>query len=407
MSFIDVDKNRCDGSATCVKACSYGAISVINGKANIDTNRCVMCRACLRACPLNAISIAQVNKNVDLSGYKGIWVIVEYFNDQIRNTGFQLISKANKLAKASGDKVTAVLVGNKSSSEDKLKRVFAEYGVRNIKVLLDENYNHFITEDAADVISKQIRAHNPKIVLFLGTIWGRSIAPQVATRVKTGLTADCTELEIDEKKNLLQIRPTFGGKVLATIETPNNCPQMASVRPNVFVEEKKPIDPARVKVEFVTPKKRSAVSLNELKKVLKIEEGDGELSTPLDEAKIVFCAGYGVGSKEGFKIVEEFAKESGASVAATRTVVDEGWADVSKQIGQTGVAVRPEIYVAFGVSGAIHHLIGMKNSRKIIAINKDPRAPIFKIADYGIVADLFEVIEKMKQRKDYLSQRAG
>jgi electron transfer flavoprotein alpha subunit len=202
-------------------------------------------------------------------------------------------------------------------------------------------------------------------------------------------------LAINEKNNLLQIRPTYGGKVLATIETPFSCPQMASVRPNVFVEEKNPIFVEDVVVTDIPVKRRTNIALKELKKVLKIELGD-ELDTPVDEAKIVFCAGLGVGSKEGFKIIEQFARETGAVVAATRAVVDEGWADISQQVGQTGVTIRPELYVGFGVSGAIHHIIGIKNSRKIVAINNDPRAPIFKIADYCIVADLFEVLEKVK-----------
>lgn len=399
MSYIEVNKNKCDGCGKCVEACGYDAITVVNGKAVIDLNLCSLCRACVKACTEDAITITKLDKKVDLSGYKGIWVIVEFFDEELKNTSFQLISKANELAKASKDKVTAVLIGNKKGDPKKLQQVFAEYGVRKIKLLTNKDFNRFITEDAAEAVSGEILKEKPKIVLFLGTIFGRSIAPQTATRVKTGLTADCTELEINEKNNLLQIRPTYGGKVLATIETPYNCPQMASVRPNVFIEEKKPVKPESVNVEVIEIKNRSAIAANGLKSILEIVQGDGALETPLDEAKVVFCAGFGVGSKEGFEEVEAFARENGATVAATRAVVDEGWADFSKQVGQTGVTIRPELYVAFGVSGAIHHIQGMKNSRKIIAVNKDPRAPIFKIADYCVIADLFEVIDKLKARK--------
>ncbi len=399
MSYIEVNKGKCDGCGKCVEVCNYDAITVVNGKAVIDQNLCVLCQACVKECELGAITVTKLDKKVDLSGYKGIWVIVEYFEGELKNTGFQLISKANELAKAGKEKVTAVLIGNKKADSKKLQKTFAEYGVKKVKVISHPDFNRFITEDASDAISEEILKEQPRIVLFLGTIFGRSIAPQVATRVKTGLTADCTELELNEKNNLLQIRPTYGGKVLATIETPYNCPQMASVRPNVFIEEKKPVKPESVKVETVEVKDRSTIAVNELKRVLKFEQGDGALETPLDEAKVVFCAGFGVGSKEGFTMIEDFARENGATIAATRAVVDEGWTDFSKQVGQTGVSIRPELYVAFGVSGAIHHLQGMKNSRKIVAINNDPRAPIFKIADYCVIADLFEVLEKMKKQK--------
>ncbi|MFP4564478.1 MAG: FAD-binding protein [Spirochaetia bacterium] len=399
MSYIEVDKGRCDGCGKCLDICNYDAVTIVNGKAVIDQNLCVMCKACARGCEMEAVSITELGKDVDLSGYKGIWVIVEYFDEELKNTCFQLLSKANELSKKSKEKVTAVLVGNTKPNEEKLQKTFSEYGVKSVKVLTNPDFNRFITEDAADAVSQQILAEKPKIVLFLGTIFGRSIAPQVATRVKTGLTADCTELELNENNNLLQIRPTYGGKVLATIETPYSCPQMASVRPNVFEEQKKPVKPESVKVKTINIENRSAIASQEIKKILKIEEGDGILETPLDEAKVIFCAGFGVGSREGVKMIEDFARENGAVFAATRAVVDEGWADFSKQVGQTGISVRPELYVSFGVSGAIHHIIGMKNSRKIVAINIDPRAPIFKIADYCIVADLFEVLEKIQTAK--------
>ncbi|MBI9099358.1 MAG: FAD-binding protein [Spirochaetaceae bacterium] len=396
MSYIEVDKNMCNGCAECVAICNYEAISVINEIAVIDRNKCTLCRACIKGCTQSAISILKLHNKADLSNYKGIWVIVEYFDDQLKNTGFQLISKANKLAEISGDKVTAVLIGNSKAENKKLQKTFSDYGVSSVRHITHEGFTRFIPEDAVDVISDQIMEDKPKIVLFLGTIFGRTIAPQIAVRVKTGLTADCTELEIDNKNNLLQIRPTFGGKILATIETPHSCPQMASVRPNVFVEEKMPIPVENVKIERIEVRGKLSFSAKALKEVIRIELGEGSLETPLDEAKVIFCAGLGVGSKEGFEKVEKFAQKCGATIAATRAVVDEGWTDFSKQIGQTGVTVIPELYVAFGVSGAIHHNIGIRNSRKIVAINNDPRASIFKIADYCIVADLFEVLDKME-----------
>jgi len=398
MAFIDVNKSKCDANGFCVKVCAFDAITVVNGKAVIDGNRCTLCQACIKACPRNALSLNKLEKNVDLSGYKGIWVVMEAFEGDIKNTAFQLACKARKLALESKDSVTALLVGNIKLNENEIKPIFAEYGVEKVKYLYHSSWTRFIPEDAVMAIAERIEAEKPRVVLFLGTVFGRTIAPQVATRVKTGITADCTELEIDVKGNLLQIRPTYGGKVLATINTPYSRPQIASVRPNIFIEEKSPIPVSRVSYEVYEAKKRSAIGHNEIKRLLKIEPSSGELETPVDEAKIVFVAGLGVGSKEGFNKVESFAREMGAVIAATRAVVDEGWADISQQVGQTGVTIRPELYVGFGVSGAIHHIIGMKNSRKIIAINKDPRAPIFKVADYCVVSDLFEAIEKIRNK---------
>jgi electron transfer flavoprotein alpha subunit len=398
MSLISVNKGRCNGCGDCVELCAYGAITVVNGKAVIDPNLCTLCRACVKGCSSEAISLERLDRKVDLSTYRGIWVVVEHFGGELKETGFQLISKANELARASRDRVTALLIGDAKPDVARVRRAFAEYGVKSVHAIWNAQYTRFLTEDAAEAISEKIRAGMPRIVLFLGTIWGRSIAPQVAMRVKTGLTADCTELAMDKARGLLQIRPTYGGKVLATIETPYSCPQMASVRPNVFIEEKKPVPAAEVTVEVVEAGGRSSIADSGVKKVLDIIQGDGEFETPLEEAKKVFCAGLGVGSREGYAAVEEFAKSCGAAIAATRGVVDEGWADASRQIGQTGITIRPELYVGFGVSGAIHHIIGMRNSRTIVAINRDARAPIFKVADFCVVADLFEVLEKMKVR---------
>ncbi|MBN1298271.1 MAG: electron transfer flavoprotein subunit alpha [Actinobacteria bacterium] len=393
---IKVNIEKCNGCRRCVKVCNYNAITIVNGKAVIDLNLCTLCGACVDACKFNAITITKSAKKVDLSSYKGIWIVVENFDGELKNTSFQLISKAVQLAKVGKEDVTALLVGNKVMDSEKLKEIFSEYGVNKVIAIVNEALTRFNTEDFAEIISDEIMQSKPKILLFLGTIFGRTIAPRVATRVKTGITADCTDLQIDKKGNLVQIRPTYGGRVLAKIITPFNCPQMASVRPNVFVEEKLITKNKDVQVTVKKNDYRSKFTIMELKRVLQQIPWDRGLETPLDEAKIVYCAGLGVGSKEGFEMIKEFAQQCGATIAATREVVDHGWADFSQQIGQTGISIRPEIYVGFGVSGAIHHLIGMRNSRKIIAINKDPRAPIFKIADYCVIADLFDVVNKIK-----------
>ena len=397
MSYIEVNITKCNGCGKCTKVCNYDAIKIVGEKASVDLNSCTFCNACINVCKTDAIKIVQATKNTrDVKAkYKGIWVIVEYFNSELKNTSFQLISKAVELSKVSGDEVTIVMVGDKISNEEMLKRIFAEYGVKNIILLINNKLTRFIPEDCSEIVTAEIIESKPKIILILGTIFGRSIAPRIATRIRTGLTADCTDLEIDKDGNLLQIRPTYGGKILAKIKTPYNYPQMASVRPNIFIEKKEPNAGVN---EFVIKKKKakSFIYSEELKKVLKINNNTSEANIPLTEAKIIFCAGFGVNSKEGYKTVKDFAKQCGAAIAATRAVVDMGWADISEQIGQTGIIVRPELYIGFGVSGAIHHIIGMRHSRKIIAVNKDFRAPIFKIADYCIVADLFDFLKKLK-----------
>ncbi len=396
MNHIRVNSDKCNACKKCIKYCNYDAISIIEGKAVIDLEKCTLCRACIDKCKFSAIEFIEGDKKIDLSKYKGIWVIVEHFDEELKNTSFQLISKAVELSKKSKDKITALLIGNKSLSSNKLAKIFSEFGVDKVISIVNSNLSRFNIEEFSEIISDEILKSRPKIVLFLGTIFGRSIAPRVATRVKTGLTADCTELDIDDDGFLVQIRPTYGGKVLAKIITPYSCPQMASVRPNVFVEQKYSGIAKNIDVSVLNIGKIPKFSTNNLKTLIKtIKKQDGG-DTPLEEARIIFCAGFGVGSKEGYEVVKRFAEENGAIVAASRAVVDLGWADFSKQIGQTGTTVRPEIYVGFGVSGAIHHLMGMKNSRKIIAINKDPRAPIFKIADYCIIADLFEFIDKYR-----------
>jgi electron transfer flavoprotein alpha subunit/NAD-dependent dihydropyrimidine dehydrogenase PreA subunit len=396
MSHIEVNQEKCNGCGKCLKVCNYNAIKISNKKAIIDLYSCILCNDCVDACKFNAIKIIQLDRKIDNTEHKGIWVIVEYFNSELKNTSFQLISKAIELSKESGDEVTAVLIGDKTAGNEKLKRIFAEYGVKKIKLIVNDKLDQYISEDFSVIISTEILVDKPKIVLFLGTIFGRSLAPHVATRIRTGLTADCTELQIDKDGNLLQIRPTYGGKILATIISPYNYPQMASVRPNVFIEKKEPLKDAGIDLTVKKTEARSVISAKELKKILKVISSSDGVEIPLDEAKIIFCAGLGVGSKEGFELVKDFAKKNGAAIAATRAVVDNGWASVSEQIGQTGITVRPELYIGFGVSGAIHHIIGMRHSRKIVAINKDLRAPIFKIADYCIAADLFDVMDKLK-----------
>ena len=234
-----------------------------------------------------------------------------------------------------------------------------------------------------------MRIGKPGIFLFLGTNFVREIAPRVSTAINTGLTADCTELQIDGDKNLVQIRPTYGGKILASIICANNRPQMASVRPNIFESIK--VGGHQVKTDLNCKDVHIKNSVGGIKRIIKSIRSTEELSS-IDNADVIICGGLGIGSKKNFSLLLELAEKINGVVAGTREVVDRGWIDFSHQIGQTGKIVRPLVYIGCGVSGAVQHLTGMKNSKKIIDINKDKKAPILKIADIAVVGDLFEVV---------------
>jgi electron transfer flavoprotein alpha subunit len=392
MDNIFVIEEKCNGCAKCRKVCGYGAITITNRKAKIDLDKCTLCRACENVCETGAISILEIERSTDLNDYKGIWVFIEYISGELNPLCLQILSKGYELSRKTRERLTAVVVGQKFKDVGKIKVVLAECGASEVKLLQSSKIANYQPEDVTSILADEILTEKPSVVLFLGTHIGRSLAPRVASKVKAGITADCTELYIDEEKNLVQVRPTYGGRILASIICPNSRPQMASVRPNVFdVGKKKGVNPDKVILEL---KDVDIDSVEKIKKVMETVQSVNR-SSLIDEAEVIVCGGYGVGSKEGFDLLERLANKLGGAVAGTRAAVDEGWIEFSRQIGQTGKTIRPRVYIGCGVSGAIHHIIGIKNSRKIIAVNKDPRAPIFKIADIGIIGDLNEIIPKL------------
>jgi caffeyl-CoA reductase-Etf complex subunit CarE len=391
MENIFIIEEKCTGCGKCIKACNYNAIILSEKKATINLNECTLCKLCVNSCKLDAISYAKIEKNDYLKNFKGVWVFIEYFDNKINSACLQILSKGYELAKKTGDILTAIVVGENFDDHNNIKSILSEYGAKEVKLLQCNDLKFYYPEDISKVVSEEILNNNPSIVLFLGSLLGRNLAPRISARVKAGLTADCTELDIDSEGNLLQIRPTFGGKILASIICPNSRPQMASVRPNVF-ESKKILSPhKKLNLSF---KRIDIDSIGKLKKIIKtIVNKDKKKS--IDDANIVICGGAGVGSKEGFKLLELLADKIGGSIGGTRSVVEKGWIDHSQQIGQTGKIIRPNIYIGCGVSGALQHLVGMRNSKKVIAINKDKEAPILKIADIGVIDDLFNVIPKL------------
>jgi electron transfer flavoprotein alpha subunit len=337
---------------------------------------------------------------VDKNEYKGIWVYVEHQNGVIKDGSLQLIGKARELASKVNVGVTAVMVGHKLGD---LVKEPIYYGADRVVYVDDEALAVYMPHVYASVIVNLVNKYKPEVVLFAATKRGRELAPYVANTLRTGITADCTDLDIDVKtRDLDQVRPTYGGNILAHIRTPTRRPQLASVRPNVFPTP--PRDTSRkgeVIREVINNLPKPNGSLISIKPVTK---GDSDLP-PVEKADIVVAAGRGVGGPEGVKLLVELAKAIGGTVGGTKKVTDAGWLPVDRQIGQTGKTVRPTLYIGVGVSGAIQHIFGMKESKIIVAINSDPNAPIFEYADYGIVGDYRQVIQALLELLN--QRRAG
>ena len=382
---IRILNDKCFGCKLCIPSCPFGIIDVVDKKALIKDG-CNLCGACVSACKLKAIEIfREVEVSIDKSLYKGVWVFAECRDSKLANVALELLGEGHRLADELGEPLVAVLLGHNIAAEaDRLVAQGAD------RVLLAEapELEHFLEDSYAQVVTELIRKERPNIVLMGATAIGRSLAPKIAARLGTGLTADCTGLEVDvAEKNLLQTRPAFGGNLMATILCPNHRPQMATVRPKVF----KPLeaDPAR-KGQI------DRVDLSNAKwdiraKILEIVKETGYVVN-LEEANIIVSGGRGLGDPKNFYLVEDLAKVLGAAVGASRAAVDAGWMPYAHQVGQTGKTVGPKIYFACGIRGAIQHLAGMQSSDIIVAINKDPDAPIFKVATYGIVGDALEVL---------------
>ena len=383
---INIDDELCTGCGNCEESCPFAAIELKNDKAKVLPN-CNFCGACVEDCPVEAISLVRdkgaVEKS-DLSEFKGVWVIAEHYKKKIHNVAFQLLGKGRELADTLGVNLTFVILGN--SFDEKLDD-FSQYGMDEIIYVRSPILKDYYSDLYVKVISELITENKPEIILIGATPTGRDFAPRIAKRLNAGLTADCTALSINlETKNLLQTRPTFGGNIMATIRTPSSRPQMATIRPGIFKTPKKGEKRASIRKIDYSFEEKDTVS-----KIVKVIN-TSKTTVNLEDAKIIVAGGRGVGSKENFKLIEEFANVIGAEMGGSRITIELNWLDPDRQIGQTGVTVSPKLYFACGISGAIQHIVGMENSDVIVAINKDPNAPIFNVAHYGIVADLNDII---------------
>jgi electron transfer flavoprotein alpha subunit len=378
----------CTGCQICVSVCPFGAIEMKDGKAYI-TEACRACGQCVDACPVGAIFRRESDAK-ETKRSKGVMVYAEMTQGQLHKVAIELLGKAQDLAAQLMEPVYAVVVGSglNEAADELISR-----GADKVFVYDHPDLKQFRDDPYSDLLAKCCREENPSIFLVGATSIGRSMGPKVAAKLHTGLTADCTSLDIAPETGLLrQTRPAYGGNIMATIETPNSRPQMATVRYKMFPEAKKVDNPKGevIKKAFDMSKVTDRI------KVIAFEEAAEQVS--ITDADIIVSGGLGMGEAKGFELMQELASILGGAVGASRPTVDEGWIDYRHQVGLSGRTVRPQLYMACGISGAVQHQAGMKTSDVIIAINKDPEAPIFKISSLGVVGDLYEVIPRLIQK---------
>ncbi|MFA4991885.1 MAG: electron transfer flavoprotein subunit alpha [Candidatus Omnitrophota bacterium] len=393
---IKVITEKCTGCKLCVRVCPFGAIEVVNKKAVINLDKCTLCGACIESCKFSAIVLTKLSpSDIDfpkkLDAYKDVWVFCEQKKGAVQSVAYELLGKGRELADQLGVDLCGVLLGENVKTE---AQKVIHRGANKVYLVDAPELKNYQDEPYSKVLVKLIKEHKPEIVLCGATSIGRSLISRVAIGIHAGLTADCTGLDIDRKERLLlQTRPAFGGNIMATIICPNHRPQMSTVRHKVMkeAEENKHHKGQIIEKKYGKEEYFSRTKLLDI--VEEIEE-----TVNLTEADIIVSGGRGMQNPENFKLVEDLAKVLGGAVGASRAAVDSGWKTYSHQVGQTGKTVCPKIYIACGISGQIQHLVGMQSSEIIVAINKDPHAPIFTVATYGIVGDLFEILPELTKR---------
>ena len=395
---VQVLKDKCKGCTKCVKSCPFEAITM-EGKLAVIGTACTGCGQCVEVCPFGAIEKTEEETRAkELSASHGGWVFAEQRDGKLMQVAIELLGEGKKLAGAVGCELCAVLCG---SNVDGLVDELYEYGADKVYYANAPELAHYTTDGYTKAIYEAIEEYKPEIVLLGATHIGRDLGPCLAVKCNTGLTADCTKLEIDpETKGIKQTRPAFGGNLMATIVCPNHRPQMSTVRPGVM--EKAQRTPGKkgelvnLKVSFADGDIRT--------KVLEVVKSAKEMVS-LTDAEVIVSGGMGLGKPEGFELLKQLADKFHGTIASSRAAVDAGWIDHAYQVGQTGTTVKPKIYFACGISGAIQHVAGMQNSGLIVAINTNENAPIFDIADIGIVGDLYKVIPAIMEEMDKLPEK--
>ncbi len=394
---IIIDSGKCRGCKKCITACPFDALYMEGKLAVLRPEECRACNACVKACPFFAIATnaKEEVKQADLGDFKGIWVFAEQHHGQVQEVAYELLSTGRRLANDRGCELAAVVLGHNIT--DSASYLIAA-GADKVYVVDQPELAEYEANVYTDALNQLIAKYKPEVILAGATAVGRAFFAKVAVRSRTGLTADCTALSIDKESHLLhQTRPAFGGNIMATIMTPNHRPQMATVRPKVF--------------KMMTPdsKRKGATLMEALQLVAAstriVRTERNAMSVNISEAEIIVAGGRGLKKAENLEQLKKLADLIGGVVGVSRACVDAGWISAAHQVGQTGRTVCPKIYLAFGISGAIQHLEGMRASDTIIAINNDPNAPIFGIADLGIVGDLFEILPMLIEAVESKTKR--
>lgn len=412
--------------ARCESSCPVNCV-VMNdsGEPIIEASKCIGCVKCVKVCPAQALEMSftpeeqaildklagastEVADELDeeaeetarmLAKYRGVWVFIEQSEGEAAKVSWELLGKGRELASKLGVELCAMVIGE--NVEHLCHEAFG-YGAVKAYLVDAPVYRHYRTQTYLEACCHLVSRYSPEIILMGATGMGRDLAGAVATHVGTGLTADCTGLDIDDKRNLMQTRPAFGGNIMATIMCDKYRPQMATVRPHVMQmpEQIENGSGEIIRSDFAPAEESVLVKVLEI-----LKDGDGKQKVDLGGAEFIISGGRGMMGPENFPILQELAAELGGVVGASRSAVDAGWMGHERQVGQTGKTVRPKIYIACGISGAIQHLVGMQDSDLIIAINRDKDAPIFEVAHYGIVGDLFQVVPALTRKIRELRQK--
>jgi electron transfer flavoprotein alpha subunit/NAD-dependent dihydropyrimidine dehydrogenase PreA subunit len=404
---VVINEETCKGCKRCVGACPYAAITIQRKKAVLGAG-CTNCGACIDSCEFGAIAFDGSPERIrmDVAPFKGIYVFIEQNHQTVAKVSLELLGRARGLADefsriGENQRVTAILIGHELGN---IADELIHHGADHVITVKSESFGVYRTDIYTKAVVQIAREKKPEILLFGATPQGRDLAPRVANRLRTGLTADCTALEVCAKERiLLQTRPAFGGNIMATIVCPDNRPQMATVRPGVM--KKIPCDPQRTGTKEVM-----TVALDEKDFILRVLDilASTKKSSKLEDARIIVAGGHGVKDPHGFKILEDLAAELRAEVGASRAAVDAGWIGQEHQIGQTGKTVHPELYIACGISGSIQHLAGMSQSRYVISINTDRKAPIVSASNVAFIGDLFQIVPMLTENiREYKEKNGG
>ena len=412
--------------ARCESSCPVNCISMNDaGEPVIQEDKCIGCVKCVKVCPAQALEMSfspaelAILAELDKSGsvtpeepdeeaadlarlqarYRGVWVFIEQAEGEPAKVSWQLLGKGRELAGKLGVELCALVIGHQV--EPLCQEAF-RYGATTAYLVDGPLYRNYRTQPYLEACHHLIMQYKPEVVLMGATSMGRDLAGAVATRVGTGLTADCTGLDIDDKRNLMQTRPAFGGNIMATIMCDKYRPQMATVRPHVMqMPKQQPGATGKIiRCDFTIPEESVLVKVLEI-----LKDSDSGQHIDIGGAEFIVSGGRGLMGPENFDILKELADELGGVVGGSRSAVDAGWLGHDRQVGQTGKTVRPKIYIACGISGAIQHLVGMQDSDLVIAINRDKDAPIFEVAHYGIVGDLFQVVPALTRKIRALKQK--